>query len=87
MQVLASALQIHPKSPGLWSYAAHWEFEENQNPSGARSLMQQGLRACKEDSQLWLDYLKMELVYAQKLVTRRDILGISQKGLRSFYVV
>lgn len=77
MQVLTKSLQLHPRSAGLWSYAASWEFEHNKNTTVARNLMQQGLRVCKGDQQLWLDYLRMELVYAQKLSTRRQILGIT----------
>ena len=80
LQVLTSALQIHPSASGLWSYAAAWEFEGNKNPSAARILMQEGLRACKNDPLLWLEYFKMELVHAHKLVTRRKILGISSTG-------
>ena len=45
MQVLTKVLQLHPKEAGLWSYAAAWEFGDNRNAAGARSLMQQGLRS------------------------------------------
>lgn len=44
MQVITKALQLHPREAGLWSYAAAWEFGDNRNAAGARSLMQQGLR-------------------------------------------
>lgn len=42
--------------------------------------MQQGLRLCETDEGLWLDYLRMELVYARKLRLRRKILGIESQG-------
>ena len=77
---MTKALQLHPREPGLWIYAASWEFEENKNTSGARSLMQQGLRISKQSEQLWLEYLRMELVYAQKLRQRQKILGIQDTG-------
>ena len=80
LQVLAQALQIHPKSPGLWTYSAQWEFEDNKNPAAARTLMQQGLRICNQDAKLWLDYLTMELKYANKLALRRTVLGIQAPG-------
>jgi hypothetical protein len=58
-RVAARALQLHPNAPGLWTYAAAWEFEENANPGAARALMQQGLRMCKDSRQMWLQYLDM----------------------------
>ena len=75
-QVLTKALQLHPAASGLWSYAAAWEFEHNSNAAAARTLMQRGLRMCKTSQQLWLEYFRMELLYAHKLRTRRRILGI-----------
>ena len=77
---MTKALQLHPKDAGLWMYAAAWEFEENKNTSGARSLMQQGLRMCKKSEELWLEYLHMELIYAHKLRARQAVLGILKKG-------
>lgn len=69
--------------PALWIYAAAWEFEANQNAAAARSLMQRGLRMCPKSGQLWLEYLKMELTYAQRLKTRREILGLGGGASRS----
>lgn len=76
LQVLTKALQLHPAASGLWSYAAAWEFEHNSNAAAARTLMQRGLRMCKTSHQLWLEYFRMELMYAHKLRTRRRILGL-----------
>jgi hypothetical protein len=58
-RVAARALQLHSNAPGLWAYAAAWEFEENASPAAARALMQQGLRMCKDSRQMWLQYLEM----------------------------
>lgn len=74
--MLTKALQLHPAASGLWSYAAAWEFEHNSNAAAARTLMQRGLRMCKGSHQLWLEYFRMELMYAHKLRTRRHILGL-----------
>jgi hypothetical protein len=52
-------LQVHPTEPGLWVYAAAWEFEANGNPAAARALMQQGLRMCRYSERMWLDYFDM----------------------------
>ncbi len=75
-QVLAKALQLHPTVAGLWSYAAAWELEHNRSPAAARALMQRGLRLCKADAQLWVDYFRLELLYAHTLRTRRKVLGV-----------
>ena len=80
-QVLTKALQLHPTASGLWSYAAAWEFEHNSNAAAARNLMQRGLRMCKTSQQLWLEYFRMELMYAHKLAARRRVLGIDTTGL------
>ncbi len=42
--------------------------------------MQRGLRMCKTSQQLWLEYFRMELMYAHKLRTRRRILGIDDSA-------
>lgn len=75
-RVLTRALQLHVSEPGLWSYAAAWEFDHNGNAAAARMLMQRGLRMRPDSQQLWLEYFKLELHYAQKLVARRKVLGI-----------
>lgn len=70
-RVAARALQLHPNAPGLWTYAAAWEFEENGNPGAARALMQQGLRMCKDSRQMWLHYLDMVRAARGAVVGRR----------------
>ncbi|CAM8908886.1 unnamed protein product [Rhodiola kirilowii] len=45
-KVLAQLIRFHPKVPGVWIYAAAWEFDYNLNVSAARALMQNGLRVC-----------------------------------------
>ncbi|XP_077253913.1 U3 small nucleolar RNA-associated-like protein [Tasmannia lanceolata] len=74
-QVLAQVLRFHPKVPGLWIYAAAWEFDHNLNVSAARALMQSGLRACPNSEDLWVEYLRMELTYLNKLKARKAALG------------
>ena len=38
-------------------------------------------RVCGKDEGLWLEYLRMELVYAQKLRARQKVLGIESTGM------
>lgn len=77
-KALTRCLQLHPNEPGIWSYAASWEFESNHNVEAARSLMLRGLRTCKNSIDLWLEYFKMELLYALKLRKRREVLGLEE---------
>ncbi|XP_042517896.1 U3 small nucleolar RNA-associated protein 6 homolog [Macadamia integrifolia] len=78
-QVLAQAIRFHPKVPGLWIYAAAWEFDHNLNVAAARALMHSGLRACPTSEDLWVEYLRMELTYLNKLTARKAAIG-EEKG-------
>lgn len=75
MQVLAQVIRFHPKVPGVWIYAAAWEFDHNLNIAAARALMQSGLRVCPASEDLWVEYLRMELTYLYKLKARKVALG------------
>ncbi|KAI5012746.1 hypothetical protein ZWY2020_025012 [Hordeum vulgare] len=80
-QVMAQAIRYHPKVPGLWMYAAAWEFDQNLNVAAARALMQSGLRSCPESEDMWIEYLRMELTYLNKLKARKVALGEDVKTL------
>lgn len=75
LQALAQVIRFHPKVPGVWIYAAAWEFDHNLNVAAARALMQSGLRLCPTSEDLWVEYLRMELTYLNKLKARRIALG------------
>ncbi|KAF8031576.1 hypothetical protein BT93_D0713 [Corymbia citriodora subsp. variegata] len=74
-KALAQVIRFHPKVPGVWIYAAAWEFDHNLNVAAARALMQSGLRLCPTSEDLWVEYLRMELTYLNKLKARRVALG------------
>ncbi|CAI9092598.1 OLC1v1027882C1 [Oldenlandia corymbosa var. corymbosa] len=74
-KALAQVIRFHPKVPGVWIYAAAWEFDHNLNAAAARALMQRGLRACPNSEDLWVEYLRMELTYLNKLKARKVALG------------
>ncbi|XVE87758.1 hypothetical protein DITRI_Ditri19aG0013400 [Diplodiscus trichospermus] len=74
-KVLAQVIRFHPKVPGVWIYAAAWEFDHNLNVAAARALMQSGLRMCPNSDDLWVEYLRMELTYLNKLKARKVALG------------
>ncbi|KAJ7294500.1 hypothetical protein O6H91_08G107700 [Diphasiastrum complanatum] len=79
-RVMTKALKLHSTVPGLWIYAAVWEFEHNLNVTAARALMQRGLRMCPTSENLWLEYFRMELTYVQKLRSRKLLLGLDGGG-------
>ncbi|PWA65497.1 hypothetical protein CTI12_AA332780 [Artemisia annua] len=74
-KVLAQVIRFHPKVPGIWIYAASWQFDHNLNAAAARALMQCGIRYCRTSEALWVEYLRMELTYLNKLSVRRAALG------------
>nr|GMD85995.1 U3 small nucleolar RNA-associated protein 6 homolog [Ipomoea batatas] len=74
-KALVDAIRMHPTVPGLWIYAASWEFDQNLNVAAARALMQRGFRACPSSEDLWIEYLRMELTYLNKLKARKVALG------------
>ncbi|KAJ3687388.1 hypothetical protein LUZ61_016552 [Rhynchospora tenuis] len=76
-KALARAIRYHPKVPGLWIYAAAWEFDHNLNVEAARALMQSGLRSCPQSQDLWIEYLRMELTFLAKLRARKLTLGLN----------
>lgn len=75
-KVVTKALQRHATTAILWVEAACWEFEHNSNVAAARTLMQQGIRMCKGDESIWVEYYRLELLYVAKLRARREVLGL-----------
>ena len=75
LQALVHVMRFHPKVPAVWIYAAAWEFDHNLNAAAARAIMQSGLRACPTSEDLWVEYLRMELTFLNKLKMRKVILG------------
>ncbi|KAI3986728.1 hypothetical protein MKX01_014266 [Papaver californicum] len=73
-KILPQVLRFHPKVPGVWIYAASWEFDHNLNVAAARALMQNGLRHVR-NLKIWVEYLRMELTYLNKLKVRKTALG------------
>lgn len=78
--VLTRVMQLFPNSAAVWTFAAAWELEHNNNATTARSLMQTGIRMCKDNVSLWVEYFRMELLYAARLGARRKILGVEQSS-------
>ncbi|KAK3069612.1 U3 snoRNP protein [Teratosphaeriaceae sp. CCFEE 6253] len=77
-KVFTSALRLRPMEYGLWVLAAKWYAEQQGDMRTARGYMQRGLRFCKEQRELWLEYAKLEMVYLAKIAARRKILGVDE---------
>ncbi|CAH1793560.1 unnamed protein product [Owenia fusiformis] len=68
-------LQIHTRKPELWILAAKWEMEDALSTDNARNFLQRGLRFNPKSKELWRESYRMELLYADKLRKRSEILG------------
>ncbi|PVU97344.1 hypothetical protein BB560_005745 [Smittium megazygosporum] len=74
MKLYARAIQNFPNEPDFWVKAALFEFEINNNDGNARRLMQRGIRLNNKNTEMWLEYCKLELSFAEKIKLRRKIL-------------
>lgn len=77
-QIFTDALRLHPGNPDLWIYAAKYALDEHADMTQARSYFQRGLRFCKSQKNMWIQYGKLECIYIAKFFTRRRILGLDQ---------
>ncbi|CAE7083965.1 unnamed protein product [Rhizoctonia solani] len=75
-KLCARALSLHPTSTPLYIIAASHELESSLSPTGARALLQRGLRINPESVELWTEYIRMELGYCEGLRRRWKTLGI-----------
>ncbi|ORY84479.1 U3 small nucleolar RNA-associated protein 6-domain-containing protein [Protomyces lactucae-debilis] len=79
-KLFATVLQFHPTNDKLWRMAADHELHYNGNMTAARTMMQRGLRLCKDSPDLWIAYFRLELLYLEKIHARRKILGIDGRA-------
>lgn len=73
--IYTQILQRHPNQDHLWIAAAKFELEENLTIDSARNLLQRGLRINDKSLQLWKEYFKLEIIYAEKIYLRKCILA------------
>lgn len=78
-RVFTSVLRLHPRDWQLWVLAAKYYAEMQGDMSTARSYLQRGLRFCKDELRLYLEYAKLEMVYLAKLAARRKLLGLDEE--------
>ncbi|CZT18647.1 related to HAT (Half-A-TPR) repeat-containing protein [Ramularia collo-cygni] len=78
-RVFTSVLRLHPREYGMWVLAAKHYAEGMGDMSTARGYMQRGLRFCKDERKLYLEYVRLEMVYLAKLAARRKVLGLDER--------
>ncbi|KNC50398.1 U3 snoRNP protein [Thecamonas trahens ATCC 50062] len=78
----AKALEAHSRKADLWILAARFEIAVRHNMVLARALLQRGLRLNGHDLNLWIEYFKAELMYQQKLIDRRRLLGLPVRPVK-----
>ena len=75
---LTNLLRMHTRDPEVWVYVAKFQLEENASVPEARAVLQRGLRFNPKSAYLWLEYMRLELIYVAKIMARRKILGIER---------
>ena len=75
-RVFTDALRLRPREWSLWVLVAKHYAESQGDMGTARSYLQRGLRFCKDEKKLWLEYIRLEMIYLAKLAARRKILGV-----------
>ena len=78
VEIITKLVRLHPTNPQIWIYATNSAFLDNGDMTEARSYMHRGLRFCESSKELWLAYVRLELMYLAKLAKRRSILGLDQ---------
>uniref|UniRef100_A0A915IZL4 U3 small nucleolar RNA-associated protein 6 n=1 Tax=Romanomermis culicivorax TaxID=13658 RepID=A0A915IZL4_ROMCU len=67
-------LKVHTQKPYLWISAAQYELDINESIENARSLLQRALRFNADSKQLWLELFRLELIFVDKIIKRKEIL-------------
>ena len=57
---------MHPTESWLYVMSANGEMKMG-NMSGARTMMERGIRMNANDEQLWVEWIKLEMGYIQQL--------------------
>jgi U3 small nucleolar RNA-associated protein 6 len=78
------ALQRHPDNAALYVLAASHELAHGATDS-ARALLQRGIRLAGDGTkdgatEIWVEYVKMEMGFVEGLRRRWNVLGIGEEG-------
>lgn len=73
-KVYGQMLGVLNKQPELWVSAAKFEFDENHSMETARMTLMRGLRFCPDSKLLYRESFRLELLYVDKIVKRKEFL-------------
>ena len=73
------ALQLHPQESGLYIMGAAHELD-HMSATGARTLLQRGIRINGDSMDLWKEYVKMEMGFIERLRRRWEVLGVEKEN-------
>ena len=74
------ALQVHPQESGLYILGASHELDQ-MSVTGARTMLQRGIRMNGDSIDLWKEYVKMEMGFIERLRRRCEVLGVEMEGV------
>lgn len=74
--IFSKLIALQPTNVDIWLSGAKWEFESNKNIEGARILFKKCLRFNSDSEKVWFEFIKLELNYLSKLLTRRKLLKL-----------
>ncbi|KCV67703.1 hypothetical protein H696_05811 [Fonticula alba] len=80
--ILSRAVLSRPTEPLFWIMAASFELDKRSNFDTARALLQRGARLNRSnDVSLWVEYLRLETLFIERIRARRAMLGLSRPGV------
>ncbi|PNS17246.1 hypothetical protein CAC42_6929 [Sphaceloma murrayae] len=77
---ITKVLRLNPRRWELWVWAARYYFEVQGDMALARSYMQRGLRFCEREQEMWVQFLRLEMIYVAKVNARRKILKLDEEA-------
>ena len=75
-RIAARAVQLHPRTPALYVLAAAHELAHG-GMGAARALLQRGLRLNADSTEMWREYVRLELGFIEAVRRRWGLLGIT----------
>lgn len=75
-RIAARAVQLHPRTPALYVLAAAHELAHG-DMGAARALLQRGLRLNADSTEMWREYVRLELGFIEAVRRRWGLLGIT----------
>ena len=84
---IGRCLTLHPTNIIFWKIAAYHEYEDNLNFNNARNLFQKCIKLNSNNIEAYLEYFCFELIFAENLTQRRNILSGKDKKNHKLKIV